>query len=302
MSEIGFIGLGNMGLPMATNLVKAGHHVRGFDMAQASLEKADAAGISQAASVAAAVDGADLVITMLPAGPQVRAVYLDEGGILEAASGSALLIDCSTIDVETARAVAGRAGERGLDMLDAPVSGGVAGAEAGGLTFMVGGTDAAFARAEPILAIMGKAVVHAGASGNGQAAKICNNMILGISMIAVSEAFTLADKLGLDADRLFEISSRSSGQCWSMTSYCPVPGPVPNSPANRAYRPGFTAKMMLKDLKLAQQAAQSVDCSTPLGAEAYQLYNIFAHEANEGLDFSAIIKMIARDTTTAREQ
>ncbi|MEZ5824904.1 MAG: 3-hydroxyisobutyrate dehydrogenase [Geminicoccaceae bacterium] len=292
MSRIAFIGLGNMGLPMAVNLVKAGHEVAGFDMSSQIMVKAGEAGIVPAASLAEAVRGVDFVVTMLPAGSHVRSVYLGENGVIPSLDGKPLLIDCSTIDVETARDVAAQAADTGLDMLDAPVSGGVGGAEAGTLTFMVGGELDAFEQGRSILTIMGKAVVHAGGSGNGQAAKICNNMILGISMLAVSEAFVLAEKLGLDAQRLFEISSQSSGQCWSMTTYCPVPGPVPASPANRDYRAGFTAAMMLKDLKLAQQAAQAADSATPLGAEACQLYRIFARKENAELDFSGIIKMI----------
>ena len=224
MSRVAFIGLGNMGLPMAVNLARAGHAVRGFDTSADSMERATVGGIEAASGIGAAVENAEFVITMLPAGQHVRAVYLGTDGILDRVTGKPLLIDCSTIDVETARDVAARASERGLPMLDAPVSGGVGGAEAGTLTFMVGGSDEAFARARDILDVMGKAVIHAGAEGNGQAAKICNNMILGISMIAVSEAFVLAENLGLSADKLFEISSQSSGQCWSMTAYCPVPG------------------------------------------------------------------------------
>lgn len=292
MATIGFIGLGHMGLPMARNLLKAGHQVQGFDLTTAAVEALASAGGTGAVSIAKAVADADVVVTMLPEGRHVRAVYTDQGGVLAAAPTAALLIDCSTIDVETARAVGAAAAARGFAMLDAPVSGGVAGAEAGTLTFMVGGDEAAFARAEPLLAAMGKAVIHAGPSGNGQAAKICNNMMLGIQMISVCEAMALAEKLGLSPEKLFEVSARSSGQCWSLTSYCPVPGPVPTSPANRDYRPGFTTVMMLKDLKLAQTAALNVGASTPLGAEACQLYNLFALSGNEGLDFSAIIKMI----------
>jgi 3-hydroxyisobutyrate dehydrogenase len=246
-----------------------------------------------ASSIPKAVAGAEIVVSMLPEGRHVRAVYLDQGGVFLSAPTSALLVDCSTIDVETARTVSAAAAARGFAMLDAPVSGGVGGAEAGTLTFMVGGPEEAFARAEPVLAQMGKAVIHAGAAGNGQAAKICNNMMLGIQMISVCEAMVLARRLGLAPEKLFEISSRSSGQCWSLTSYCPVPGPVPGSPANRDYQPGFTAAMMLKDLKLAQAAAQGAAAATPLGAQAYQLYNLFAASGKEGLDFSGIIKMIA---------
>ncbi|MEK0082942.1 3-hydroxyisobutyrate dehydrogenase [Benzoatithermus flavus] len=292
MATIGFIGLGHMGLPMARNLLKAGHVVQGFDLSTAAVNALATAGGVPAGSIAKVVADADIVVTMLPEGRHVRTVYLDQGGVFLSAPTSALLVDCSTIDVETARTVNAAAAARGFTMVDAPVSGGVAGAEAGTLTFMVGGTEAAFARAEPILAAMGKAVIHAGPAGNGQAAKICNNMMLGIQMISVCEAMALAMKLGLAPEKLFEISSRSSGQCWSLTSYCPVPGPVPTSPANRGYEPGFATAMMLKDLRLAQAAAQGVAASTPLGAEAYQLYNLFAASGNEGLDFSAIIKMM----------
>ena len=292
MATVGFVGLGHMGLPMARNLVKAGHAVQGYDVSSAAIQRLEAAGGSGAASVQKAVHGADCVITMLPEGRHVRGVYMDPGGVFAGAPPDAILIDCSTIDVETARTVAAAAAARGFAMVDAPVSGGVAGAEGATLTFMVGGPERAFARAEPMLAAMGKAVIHAGAAGNGQAAKICNNMMLGIQMISVCEAMALARRLGLATERLFEISRVSSGQCWSLTSYCPVPGPVPTSPANNDYRPGFTAAMMLKDLRLAQAAAQGVGASTPLGAEAYQLYSLFAAAGNEGLDFSAIIKMI----------
>jgi 3-hydroxyisobutyrate dehydrogenase len=292
MARIGFLGLGNMGGPMAANLIKAGHDVAGFDPVPAARERLVAAGGRAAGSIAEAVRDAEVVLSMLPEGRQVRAAYLEAGGVLEMAAAGTLLIDCSTIDVETARAVAAAAAARGLAMLDAPVSGGVGGATAGTLTFMVGGETAAFERARPILEAMGKAVIHAGPSGNGQAAKICNNMMLGIQMISVCEAMALAEKLGLSHQTLFEISSKSSGQCWSLTSYCPVPGPVPTSPANRGYAPGFTVAMMRKDLKLAQEAAQAVGARTPLGAEAYQLYNLFASEATRGLDFSAIMTMI----------
>jgi 3-hydroxyisobutyrate dehydrogenase len=292
MARIGFIGLGNMGLPMAQNLLKAGHTVSGFDVSKAQIDALAASGGAVAASAKAAAAGAEIVITMLPAGQHVREVYLGEGGVLAAAGSGALLIDSSTIDVESARAVAAAAASKGLLMLDAPVSGGVGGAQAGTLTFMVGGPDEAFARGRPILESMGKTIVHAGGAGNGQAAKICNNMILGVSMIAVSEAFVLAEKLGLDAQKLFDISSKSSGQCWSMTSYCPVPGPVPASPANRDYKAGFTAAMMLKDLKLAQNAAKAADTRTPLGADAAKIYEQFV-EAGEGpRDFSGVIRFI----------
>jgi 3-hydroxyisobutyrate dehydrogenase len=294
MATIGFIGLGNMGAPMAANLGKAGHRVIGFDVAA---EKADAlanTGGRMAATAAEAVAAGEVVVTMLPAGPQVRAVYLGDDGVLVHARPGTLLIDCSTIDVDTARTVAAAAAEARFEMLDAPVSGGVIGAETASLTFMVGGGAAAFQRARPILAAMGRTIVHAGPAGNGQAAKICNNMILGVSMIAVCEAFSLAERLGLAAQTLFDISAKSSGQCWALTSYCPVPGPVPASPANRDYAPGFTAAMMLKDLRLAQQAAGTTAAPTPLGAAAANLFQLFVDEGASGLDFSAIYRFIRK--------
>ena len=294
MATIGFIGLGNMGGPMAANLLGAGHEVTGFDLVPRAVEALTAKGGRAAASAAEAAAAGDIVITMLPAGPQVRAVYLGEGGLLASAQRGALLIDCSTIDVETARAVAAAAREAGFDMLDAPVSGGVAGAEAASLTFMVGGEAEIFARAQPVLAAMGRTIVYAGPAGNGQAAKICNNMILGVSMIAVCEAFSLAERLGLEAQTLFNISSKSSGQCWALTSYCPVPGPVPASPANRDYAPGFTAAMMLKDLRLAQQAAGATATATPLGAAAANLYQMFVDDGAGVLDFSGIFRLIRK--------
>jgi 3-hydroxyisobutyrate dehydrogenase len=292
MARIGFIGLGNMGLPMAQNLLKGGHGVRGFDLSKAQLDALTASGGEAAANVKAAAAGAEIVITMLPAGAHVREVYLGADGVLAAAGNDALLIDSSTIDVETARVVAAAAGKRGLAMLDAPVSGGVGGAQAGTLTFMVGGADDAFARAKPILEAMGKTIVHAGGAGNGQAAKICNNMILGVSMIAVSEGFVLAEKLGLDAQKLFDIASKSSGQCWSMTAYCPVPGLVPTSPANRDYKAGFTAAMMLKDLKLAQDAAATAGAKTPLGADAAEIYERYVASGEGPRDFSGVIRFV----------
>ncbi len=292
MAKIGFIGLGNMGLPMAQNLIKARHHVIGFDVSKPALERLAADKAAVADAVPAACRNAEVIITMLPAGEHVRSVYLGAGGVIANAPSGALLIDCSTIDVATARAVAVAAAERSFAMLDAPVSGGVGGAQAATLTFMVGGTDEAFARAQPILAAMGKTIVHAGGSGNGQAAKICNNMILGASMIAVSEGFLLAEKLGLDAQKLFDIASKSSAQCWSLTTYCPVPGPVPTSPANRGYQAGFTAAMMLKDLKLAQEAARAGGASTPLGAQAAALYGLYAAHGLGGEDFSGIIRFL----------
>ena len=294
MATIGFIGLGNMGAPMAANLVKAGHQVTGFDLVPKAMEALTAKGGQAVASAAEAAAAGDIVITMLPAGPQVRSVYLDEGGVLASARRGVLLIDCSTIDVETARAVAAAAKGAGFDMLDAPVSGGVAGAEAASLTFMVGGEAEIFARAQPVLAAMGRTIVHAGPAGNGQAAKICNNMILGVSMIAVCEAFSLAERLGLEAQTLFDISSKSSGQCWALTSYCPVPGPVPASPANRDYAPGFTAAMMLKDLRLAQQAAGATAAATPLGAAAASLYQLLVDRGAGTRDFSGIYRLIGK--------
>lgn len=292
MSRIGFVGLGNMGLPMAQNLIKAGHQVEGVDLNPASIEKLKAAGGTVVETHKIAAARGDVVITMLPAGKHVRDVYLGPGGIIENANPGTLLIDCSTIDVETARDVAAAAEARGLMMLDAPVSGGVGGATAGTLTFMVGGSVQAFTRAQSILEKMGKTIVHAGGAGNGQAAKICNNMILGVSMIAVSEAFVLAEKLGLDHQNLFDISSKSSGQCWSLTTYCPVPGPVPTSPANRDYQPGFTAAMMLKDLKLAQEAAKASGANNPLGANAERIYSSYVESGEGGRDFSGIIRFL----------
>ena len=294
MAAIGFIGLGNMGAPMAANLLKAGHQVTAYDIVPGPVEALAAKGGRKAASAAEAAAAGEVVITMLPAGPQVREVYLGNGGVLGRARKDALLIDCSTIDVDTARAVAAAAGEAGFDMLDAPVSGGTAGAAAGTLTLMVGGSAAAFARAEPILAAMGRTIVHTGPAGNGQAVKICNNMLLAISMIGTCEAFTLAQKLGLAPQTLFDVVSKSTGQCWALTGYCPVPGPVPASPANRDYAPGFTAAMMLKDLRLAQQAAGSAAAPTPLGAGSAALYQLFVDQGQGGLDFSAIYRFIAK--------
>jgi 3-hydroxyisobutyrate dehydrogenase len=292
MARIGFIGLGNMGLPMAQNLIKAGHQVEGVDVNPAAIEKLKAAGGASVETAKIAAARADVVITMLPSGKEVRDIYLGAGGIVEDANPGTLLIDCSTIDVETARAVAAAAEKKGLLMLDAPVSGGVTGAAAATLTFMVGGPMQAFTRAESILQKMGKTIVHAGGPGNGQAAKICNNMILGISMIAVSEAFVLAEQLGLDHQKLFDISSKSSGQCWAMTSYCPVPGPVPASPANRDYAPGFTAAMMLKDLKLSQDAAKAAGAKTEMGQAAAKLYQRYAESGSANKDFSGIIHFV----------
>lgn len=288
--RIGFIGLGNMGGGMAANLVKAGHDVRAFDLSTVAIDRAQAAGCTRAASAAGAAAGVDAVVTMLPAGKHVSAVYAD--AVFDAVAADTLLLDCSTIDIATARAVGTAAATRGLPMVDAPVSGGIAAANAGTLTFMVGGSVAAFARAEPILGCMGKVVVLAGEAGTGQAAKICNNLLLGASMVATAEAFVLAQKLGLDAQTFFDISSKASGQCWSMTSYCPVPGPVPAAPSNRGYEGGFAAALMLKDLKLAVEAAQSVGASVPMGAQAEALYQMFAGLGGETKDFSAIVKML----------
>ena len=292
MAKIGFIGLGNMGLPMAKNLLAAGHEVTGFDVVEASLKAAAEAGITGADSAAAAARGAEVMVTMLPAGQHARAVYLGDEGVIEAASEGALLIDSSTIDVATARELHEAAAGAGLQMLDAPVSGGIAGAEAGSLTFMVGGADEAFGRARPLLEAMGKNVIHAGGAGTGQAAKVCNNMILGISMIALSEAFTLADALGLGHQKLFDISSKSSGSCWAMLNHLPVPGIIETSAADRDYKPGFSAAMMHKDLKLSQAAADQAGVATPLGAEAAALYTLFINSGSGGLDYSAIIKLI----------
>ncbi len=290
--RIGFIGLGNMGAPMAANLLKAGHEVAGFDVAKPALDALAKAGGKPASGIAAAVSGAETVVTMLPAGAHVREVYAGAGGVLGAAGAGALLIDSSTIDVETARSVGKAARERGFEMVDAPVSGGVGGAAAATLTFMVGGSEAGFARALPVLQEMGKTIVHAGPAGNGQAAKICNNMILGISMVAVCEGFALAERLGLDWQKLFDISAKSSGQCWPMTNYCPAPGPVPSAPSNRDYQDGFTTDMMLKDLKLAQKAAQVSGTFTPLGAEAAALFQMLANSGSGAKDFSSIFRMI----------
>ncbi|MFA7638427.1 MAG: 3-hydroxyisobutyrate dehydrogenase [Parvibaculum sp.] len=295
MAAIGFIGLGNMGGPMARNLLKAGHSLKVFDLSAAAVEGLTAAGATKADSASDAARDVDFVVTMLPAGEHVRSVYLGEGGLIASANKGTLLIDSSTIDIPSARETIAAAEAAGMMMLDAPVSGGVGGAEAGTLTFMVGGADAAFQKAKPILEKMGKNIFHAGAAGNGQVAKVCNNMILGISMIGVSEAFVLGERLGLDAQTLFDISSTASGQCWSMTSYCPVPGPVPTSPANRNYQPGFTAGMMLKDLRLALEASKTAKSPIPLGGQAAQLYALMEAAGEDNLDFSGIIKLIRGD-------
>jgi 3-hydroxyisobutyrate dehydrogenase len=293
MARVAFIGLGNMGGGMAANLAKKGHDVRAFDLSAEALEKAKGAGCLPAASAAEAVDGAEAVVTMLPAGKHVESVYAD--GILGTAPVSAILIDCSTIDVATAKRVGEAARAKGYAAVDAPVSGGIAAANAGTLTFMVGGSAEAFDRAQPFLADMGKAVIHAGASGAGQAAKICNNMVLGAEMIATCEAFVLADKLGLDPQKFFDIASVSSGQSWSLTSYAPWPGVGPETPADRDYQGGFATALMLKDLRLAMEAAASVDADTPMGAKAAELYQAFNDAGNGGLDFSAIIRLLGKD-------
>jgi len=294
MTRVGFIGLGNMGLPMAKNLRSAGFNVAAHDIAKSAVRAWGKLGGAMAEGVAKAVQGAEIVVTMLPDSAPVQAAYEGATGILAAAPKGSLLIDCSTIDVETSRMLARAAKAKGLDMVDAPVSGGVVGARAATLTFMVGGDKKAFQRAEPVLQKMGKNIFHAGVSGNGQVAKICNNMLLAISMIGTSETFLLAERLGVPPQTLFDIASTASGQCWSMTSYCPVPGPVPASPANRNYKAGFTAAMMLKDLHLSQNAARAVRLETPLGAHAERLYDAMNAKGSAELDFSGIIKMLAR--------
>jgi 3-hydroxyisobutyrate dehydrogenase len=290
--RIQFIGLGNMGLPMAGNLRKAGHQVVGLDNAPRARDAFASQGGHIAASLAEGAAAAEVVITMLPAGEHVRPVYLGEHGILRSAAPGSLLIDSSTIDVATAREVAAAAAKAGHEMLDAPVSGGTTGAEAATLTFMVGGTDAGFTRAKPILAAMGKNIVHAGPSGAGQAAKICNNMILGVSMLGVCEAFVLADRLGLDRQRLFDIASNSSGSCWSLLKNCPVPGPVGTAASSRDYQPGFAAALMLKDLKLSQQAAQTTGAATPMGAHAARVYEALAEAGLADKDFSVAFRFL----------
>ncbi|MCY3753873.1 MAG: 3-hydroxyisobutyrate dehydrogenase [Alphaproteobacteria bacterium] len=292
MARIAFIGVGNMGGPMARNLMTAQHAVTAFDPVEAALDAVVEAGAARAASAAAAVRGAEAVVTMVPAGPEVRDVYLGGGKVLEAVDPGTLLIDCSTIDVATARDVAEEAAARGFEMVDAPVSGGTGGAIAGTLTFMVGGPDAAFGKARPILEHMGARIVHCGPAGNGQAAKVCNNMMLAISMLGVCEGFTLADNLGLDRQTLFDVVANSSGQSWAVTSYCPVPGPVPASPANNGFQPGFTADMMVKDLRLARDAAMKSGTGTPMGALAEALMALHVAGGNGPRDFSSIIETI----------
>jgi 3-hydroxyisobutyrate dehydrogenase len=289
MANIAFIGLGNMGGPMAANLVKAGDKVTGFDLVEASRSQAKAGGAAIADSAAAAMKGADVVITMLPAGKHVVSVWTE---ILPAVAKGALMIDCSTIDVESAKQAHAMAAKQGVASVDAPVSGGTGGAKGATLTFMCGGDDKAIAAARPVLEKMGKKIVHCGGAGAGQAAKICNNMMLAISMIGVSEAFSLAEKLGLSHQALFDVASTSSGQCWALTSYCPVPGPVPTSPANNDYKPGFAAALMVKDLTLAQDAAKASGTATPLGKHAQEIYRAFDAAGNGGVDFSGIIQHV----------
>lgn len=291
MASIGFIGLGNMGLHMAANLVKAGHTVRAFDIVASNLEAAQKKGVEAAASANDAAVNCEAVVTMLPVGRHVIEVY--SGGILEAANKGTLFIDSSTIDVASANKAHKMALAAGMESVDAPVSGGVGGAEAGTLTFMVGGTDAAFNRAKPILEGMAGKIVNCGAAGAGQAAKICNNMIMAVSMIGVAEGFVLAEKLGLSHQALFDVVSTSSGSCWSVNSYCPVPGPVPTSPANRNFEPGFMTELMAKDLMLAQEAALQTGASTPMGAEAMHLMRLHMAQADVAKkDFSSIINFI----------
>jgi 3-hydroxyisobutyrate dehydrogenase len=289
MANIAFIGLGNMGGPMAANLVKAGHKVTAFDLVAASRDQARTDGAAIAESSVAAVKGADVVITMLPAGRHVISVWND---IVPAMTRGALIIDCSTIDVESAKQAHARAAKHGLASVDAPVSGGTGGAKGATLTFMCGGDDKAFAAAKPVLEKMGKKLVHCGTAGAGQAAKICNNMMLAISMIGVGEAFVLAEKLGLSHQALFDVASTSSGQCWALTSYCPVPGPVPASPANNDYKPGFASALMVKDLTLAQDAAKASGAATPLGKHAQEIYKAFDAAGHGGVDFSGIIQHV----------
>ena len=284
--QIGFIGLGNMGGPMAANLARAGHQVTGFDLSAPMLE-----GVTAAATAALAASGAEVVITMLPNGAILRAVAAE---VIPAMAPGAVFCDCSTVDVDSARAVAALAVAAGLGALDAPVSGGIGGAASGSLTFMAGGPESSFAKLEPLFAIMGQKAVHCGAAGAGQAAKICNNMILGVTMIATCEAFALADKLGLDRQKMFDVVSTSSGYSWSMNAYCPAPGVGPKSPADNAYKPGFAAELMLKDLDLSQQAAQSADADTPMGQLATALYRRFVEvEDGRGRDFSAMLPHLA---------
>ena len=292
MTKIAFIGLGNMGIGMVGNLAKAGHDVRAFDLSKDAVQQAVALGCVGADNIGHAVAEAEIVVTMLPAGAHVKSVYCDAEGVFAHGKPGALMIDSSTIDVTDARDVIAVAKSKGFEMIDAPVSGGVGGAAAGTLTFMCGGEKAAYDRAKPVLDLMGKNIFHAGDAGNGQVAKICNNMLLGIHMIGTCEAFNLAEKLGLDAQTFYDISSTASGQNWSMTSYCPAPGPVASAPSNNNYAPGFAAAMMLKDLRLAQGAAQAANASIPLGLHAENLYATMEKMGHDGMDFSGIMKLI----------
>ena len=295
MANVAFIGLGNMGSGMCANLCKAGHEVRAFDLNAEAVKAAADKGASPAATLAEAVTGADVIVSMLPAGKHVLSVYFGDDGVASHTAPGTLFLDCSTIAVEDAREAAKKAEAAGFLMADAPVSGGTAAADAGTLTFMCGGPEEAFAKARPILDAMGKNIFHAGGSGNGQAAKIANNMLLGISMIGTCEAFNLAEKLGLDAQTFFDISSVSSGQCWSMTSYCPAPGPVPTAPSNRDYQPGFAVAMMLKDLHLAAGAAKSAGAKITLGEMAEKIYEDLDVRGFAGLDFSGVMKDLKGD-------
>lgn len=294
MNKIGFIGLGHMGNPMAHNLLKAGYELHVYDVVPAAVQAMVSDGAKSAQSIAQLTQAVDVIITSLQTSEQVETVCLSAEGIFANAVADKMIIDCSSIDITETRKLHEAADKRQLAMVDAPVSGGVAGAKAATLTFMVGGTDANFQRAQPILSAMGKKIVHAGPAGSGQAAKICNNLLLAISMVGVSEAFSLAQKLGLDQKKFFDISSNASGQCWSMTSYCPVPGIVETAPSNNDYKPGFMAKMMLKDLRLAHHAAEAVDAVMPLGAVATELYELFVNQGNGEMDFSGIIQFINR--------
>lgn len=292
MAKLGFIGLGHMGSPMALNLIKSGHQVRVFDLSADAVNALVTQGAEAASSTQDVLDCAEIIFTMLPEGKHVRQVYLGEQGLLSKAPKGSFFCDCSTIDVQTAREVAKQAESLGHTMLDAPVSGGTKGAEAGTLSFMVGGKQQSFERVKPFLEAMGKNLFYTGASGNGQLTKICNNMMLAVQMLSTCEAFVLAEKMGLDKQTLFDVASVSSGQCWSLTSYCPVPGPVPSSPANNDYQAGFTAAMMLKDIGLSQMAAQDAGTETSMGKLSQQLYEKFIAEGQGEVDFSGIIKML----------
>jgi 3-hydroxyisobutyrate dehydrogenase len=295
MAHVAFIGLGNMGLPMAKNLLAAGHAVTGFDLNAEALAELTGAGGTSAETAAVAVADADAVVTALPAARHVKGIYCGQGGILDTAKPGTVFIDCSTIDTASAREVIAEAEERGQQMVDSPMSGGIGGATAGTLTFMVGGSEAGFAAARPFLDAMGKNIFHAGGPGAGSAAKICNNMMLAIQMISVAEGFSLAEKLGLEAQKLYDISSTATARCWSLNDYCPAPGPVETAPSNRDYQPGFAAELMLKDLRIAMEAAQGSGAATPLGAHATQIYAMMDLAGQAGLDFSGVIKFLNGD-------